>query len=81
VVVSGAFHATRPLGLFGAEDIITGTAKTANPTVFSIDGSQTGEMVSPISSPARDLWLKLDMPVSSSTNTIQAVTVTLTAGP
>lgn len=81
VVVSGAFHALRPLGLFGPEDIITTSNKTASSTDFSIDGSQTGVAVSPVSSPTRNLWLKLDMPISSSTDTLQSVTVTLTAGP
>ncbi len=80
VVVSGAFHATRPaLGAFGAEDIVTTVNQTAGAAVYSIDGSQTGVAVG--AGQTRSLWIRMDMPTASDTVVPQTVTVRVTAGP
>jgi len=79
-VVSGGFHATRPLlGDFAANDIVTGTAALCTNTVFSIDGTQTGVSVGVGQN--RTLWFRLDMPTASDTESTQDLTVTVTANP
>ncbi|MBL0058663.1 MAG: VCBS repeat-containing protein [Elusimicrobia bacterium] len=80
VVVLGGFHATRPATVdFGAEDVIGPGNQSSSGTRYSIDGTQTGVSV-PVAG-ARNLWIRLDTPTSSSTETPQNLTVTITSGP
>jgi hypothetical protein len=80
VVVYGAFHGTRPLlANFGPEDVLTNVAQTSNGTKYSINGTQTGVAVAVGAS--RSAWFRLDMPATSSTESPQNITVTITAGP
>ena len=61
---------------FGIEDILTTSMKAASGTDYSA-GAQTGLSV-PVNA-ARDLWLRLDMPLSTTTTAQQQMNVSVTA--
>jgi hypothetical protein len=81
MVIFGLFDGdTAPvLGDFGAEDLI-GTMETgSNSSVFSIDGSTTGASVP--AGETRKIWIRLDMPTTSRTESPQTMRIQITAQP
>jgi hypothetical protein len=78
-VLLGGFNATKPNAIdFGPEDIL-GPQKTSTATTYSINGSQTGVNVLP--NEDRTLWLRLDVPPTSSTTYPQSFQIDISANP
>jgi len=74
--IFGAFNDTEPdLSDFGAEDAIITSPNPSNSTRYTL-GSETGIAV-PIDG-SRDLWLRLDMPTSTTTEDTQQMSVYVT---
>lgn len=75
----GTFSATQPnASAFGSEDILISTPTAATGSVFSV-GGQTGVSVPQQSS--LNLWLRLNMPPSTTTTDQQQMKVNVTATP
>jgi hypothetical protein len=67
------------LGNFDVDDVIGPTDNSSSSSVYSIDGSNTGTNV-----PAgedRKLWIRMDMPTTSRTETPQSIRIRITAEP
>jgi GH24 family phage-related lysozyme (muramidase) len=76
LVLEGLFNSTQPAeNAFGDSDVITGTPTPASGTEYA--GDQTG--VAADVGDTRKLWLKLLMPLTTSTTDQQAVNLTVTA--
>lgn len=80
-VAHTAYHGSRPtINDFNANDNkLTLADKTSSSSVFSINGTQTAANIDPFTNDERSLWLRLDMPLATSTSSQQTITVTVTA--
>ena len=81
LVVYGVFHgATAPVETdYGVEDVIGPTNQSCSGTVYTVSGSTTG-----VSVPAgenRTLWIRMDMPTTTTTMAPQSMRVEITADP
>jgi tetratricopeptide (TPR) repeat protein/N-acetylneuraminic acid mutarotase len=73
-----AFHNVQPsTSAFQAEDILAVTDASSSGTIFSIDGTQTGQSVP--AGGTRNLWFLMETPPITSTVEEQKVSVTITA--
>jgi len=76
-VLFGAFNATAPVSTaYDHQDVILTSATTASSSQYSV-GGQTGVSVAPTVS--RSLWLRLEMPSTTSTITPQTMALTVSA--
>ena len=77
-----AFHPSQPNNDdidWESDDILTESLQPCTTAAFSIDNSQSGKNVSPFTSNIRDFWLRIKTPLSTSTTTQQAITITISA--
>ncbi len=76
-LIYGTFNATPPPpSSFGVEDIVTSTMAASDATKFTV-GGQAGFNIP--SNAARIFWMRLDMPLTTSTTTQQQMNMTITA--
>jgi len=75
-VLFGGFNSAQPLwSNFIAGDVVISTPTAASPTVYALN--QTGYRT--LATSSTDLWLRLDMPLTTSTTIQQLMSVTVSA--
>jgi len=79
-VLYGLFNSTKPVsGDYNTDDIIWNTNTLSdNTATYTIEGSYSGYGVSP-SSATRNIWFKLDMPLTTSATYQQNISITIGA--
>jgi len=79
-VLYGLFNSIKPVsGDYNTDDIIWNTNTLSNnTTTYTIEGSYSGYGVSP-SSATRNIWFKLDMPLTTSATYQQNISITIGA--